>query len=167
MQALVGGNPSAGGCVTVVLTAFTPRTRAGIRTCAGTSTCCPTVVATGLMTTVTDAVATARVAGRTPAMGVVGWRAEAVGGVFLRWFWGWFRCPCALAIHSHLWGVRATAGAALPTEAPAALAAPLLLVGTGPSGRWCGCGSRDGGLWRAGKKGGTGPRGNGSARVPP
>jgi hypothetical protein len=98
-------------------------------------------------------------------MGMVGWRAEAVGGVL--WCWGWFRCPCALAICPHLRGACATAGAALPTEAPAALPAPLLLVGTGPSGRWCGRGSRDGGLWRAGKCGGIGPRGNGSARVPP
>ena len=161
MQALVGGDPSAGS-VRVVLTAITPHARAGPSTCI--RTCRPTIVATGLMTTVTDAVATARVAGRTPAMGMVGWRAEAAGSVL--WRWGWFCCPCALAVPPHLWGVCATAGAALPAEAATALATPLLLVGTGPSGCGRGRGSRDGGLWRAGKCGGIGPRGNGSARVP-
>ena len=34
-----------------------------------------------------------------------------------------------------------------------------------PGSGGCGCGSRDGGLWRTGKCGGIGPRGNESARV--
>ena len=65
-------------------------------------------------------------------MGMVNWRAEAAVGVLWRlwcWFRGWFRCPRALAVPSHLWGIRATAGAALPTEAPATLPAPTLACG--------------------------------------